>query len=83
MGSIISGYAKHDSGLTHDSGISRLSSRLRNGEDGAYVGFLADEGEEWLRQAYPMATRERLAEVKARYNPSNLFRLNHNIPPAR
>lgn len=49
---------------------------------GAYVNFLADEGEERIRAAYPGATWERLAKVKAKYDPQNLFRLNQNIPPA-
>ena len=39
------------------------------------------EGEERIRDAYPAATWDRLAEVKARYDPTNLFRLNQNIPP--
>jgi hypothetical protein len=33
-----------------------------------------------VRQAYPAATRERLAEIKGRYDPTNLFRLNQNVP---
>ena len=49
---------------------------------GAYVNFLGDEGEERVRAAYPGATWDRLAEVKRRYDPDNLFRLNQNIPPA-
>ena len=35
-----------------------------------------------VRTAYEPADWERLAEVKAAYDPDNLFRLNHNIPPA-
>jgi FAD/FMN-containing dehydrogenase len=46
------------------------------------VNFLGDEGEARVRQAYPDGTWERLAEVKRRYDPTNLFRLNQNIPPA-
>jgi FAD/FMN-containing dehydrogenase len=42
---------------------------------------LGEEGETSLRNAYPGATWERLSEVKARYDPGNLFQLNHNIPP--
>ena len=33
-----------------------------------------------LRRAYPPATLERLAQVKRRYDPDNLFRLNLNVP---
>jgi FAD/FMN-containing dehydrogenase len=46
------------------------------------VHFLADEGEARSRGAYPGGTYERLAEIKRRYDPDNLFRLNQNIPPA-
>ena len=35
-----------------------------------------------IREAYPEATYRRLAEVKCRYDPTNLFRLNQNIRPA-
>jgi FAD/FMN-containing dehydrogenase len=49
---------------------------------GAYVGFLTDEGEARIHEAYPDPTWERLASIKARYDPTNLFRLNQNIPPA-
>jgi FAD/FMN-containing dehydrogenase len=50
--------------------------------DGAYVGLLGDEGEERVRAAYPPATYARLAEIKRRYDPDNVFRLNANIHPA-
>jgi hypothetical protein len=43
--------------------------------------LLADEGEERVRAAYPGATWQRLAAVKAGYDPDNLFRLNQNIAP--
>jgi FAD/FMN-containing dehydrogenase len=61
--------------------VDGLVTALR-GRDGAYVNFLTDEGPERLREAYPGATWDRLAAVKRRYDPDNLFRLNQNIPPA-
>jgi FAD/FMN-containing dehydrogenase len=54
---------------------------LRQDDAGAYVNFLGDEGEERIRTAYPGATWDRLAAIKAHYDPTNLFRLNQNIPP--
>jgi hypothetical protein len=47
---------------------------------GAYVNFLMDEGQERVRAAY-RGNYERLAQVKRRYDPGNLFHLNQNIPP--
>jgi FAD/FMN-containing dehydrogenase len=61
--------------------VTGLAGELRQSDEGAYVGFLADEGEERIRAAYPGATWDRLVEVKRRYDPENLFRGNQNIPP--
>ena len=55
---------------------------LRPGNGGAYVNFLAQEGEAGLAAAYPPKTWERLRQIKRAYDPENLFRLNQNIPPA-
>ena len=55
---------------------------MRQDDRGAYVNFLVDEGEARIRDAYPGETWDRLAAVKAQYDPTNLFRLNQNIPPA-
>jgi hypothetical protein len=55
---------------------------LDQGDTGAYVNFVGDEGEERVRAAYPGATWDRLRTIKAKYDPNNLFRLNQNIPPA-
>lgn len=59
-----------------------FAATLRQGDAGAYVNFVGDEGEERIRQAYPEPTWSRLAAIKAQYDPTNLFRLNQNIPPA-
>jgi FAD/FMN-containing dehydrogenase len=62
--------------------VAALSARLSQGDEAGYVGFLGDEGEERVRAAYPQPTWDRLAAVKAQYDPDNLFRLNQNVPPA-
>jgi FAD/FMN-containing dehydrogenase len=46
-----------------------------------YVNFLADEGEAGVRSAYEAETFARLQGLKARYDPTNFFRLNQNISP--
>jgi len=49
---------------------------------GTYVNFQGSATPEDLAAAYPPATYARLAEVKAAYDPGNVFALNHNIEPA-
>ena len=50
---------------------------------GAYVKGLEDEGSERVRAAYGSETFARLAAMKQRWDPENVFRLNQNIPPSR
>jgi hypothetical protein len=61
--------------------VADLAAALNQGYSGAYVNFVGDEGQARVGDAYPGATWDRLAAVKARYDPTNLFRMNHNIPP--
>jgi FAD/FMN-containing dehydrogenase len=61
--------------------VDEFVTLLHQTDDGFYVNFLADEGEERIRAAYPGSTWDRLAAIKARYDPTNLFRRNQNIPP--
>lgn len=49
---------------------------------GAYVNGLADEGEAGLQDAYRAETLARLTLLKDRYDPENVFRLNHNVRPS-
>ena len=67
---------------THDAWVDGLADALGRGGAGGYVGFMGAEGDATIRSAYPGATWDRLREVKRQYDPDNLFRLNHNIPPA-
>jgi FAD/FMN-containing dehydrogenase len=53
--------------------------------DAVYVNYLGearDEGQERIRAAYGPETYDRLAALKQKYDPANLFRMNQNIAPA-
>jgi FAD/FMN-containing dehydrogenase len=76
-------YERAEEADTHLPWLRGFVEAMRQGDDAAYVNFLADEGGERIRAAYPGGTWERLREIKARYDPTNLFHLNQNIPPAQ
>jgi FAD/FMN-containing dehydrogenase len=65
----------------HETWAAGLAEALSNGAaTPAYVGFIGEEeGEAGVRRAYPAATLSRLAQVKRRYDPDNLFHLNVNV----
>jgi hypothetical protein len=46
---------------------------------GSFLNFLADTGE--TATAYTPADYRRLRAVKSSYDPDNVFRLNHTVPP--
>jgi hypothetical protein len=63
--------------------VRGFAAALRSHATGAqYLNFLGDLEEDRVRAAYGDAEYGRLREVKKRYDPGNLFRVNHNIPPA-
>jgi hypothetical protein len=55
---------------------ARASAHAVGPDAAAYVNFTGEGS------AYPRDTYERLVAVKDRYDPTNLFRLNQNIPPS-
>jgi hypothetical protein len=66
----------------HEDWVTSFAAALGQGDAGVYVNFLGDEGEGRVHEAYPGSTWDRLAAIKGRYDPTNLFRLNQNIAPA-
>ena len=62
--------------------VEGFAAALQQSDEGAYVNFIGDEGQERVRAAYPGPTWDRLRALKRRYDPTNLFRLNQNVPPA-
>jgi hypothetical protein len=75
-------YEGPDDQAVREAWVTDFVTDLDQGDRGAYVNFLADEGDARVRAAYPGSTWDRLVAVKTRYDPTNLFRLNQNIPPS-
>jgi FAD/FMN-containing dehydrogenase len=48
---------------------------------GAYVNFMMEEGDDRIRATYGK-NYARLAKIKKKYDPANLFRVNQNIKPS-
>lgn len=66
---------------SHVAWTSALWQTIRPEGAGVYVNFLENEGADRVRDAYPTATYARLAEIKAKYDPRNIFHFNQNILP--
>lgn len=77
---LVAMFQRPDERADHEAWVDAFAAELRQGEGGAYVNFLGDEGEARIHEAYPGPTWDRLVAVKRRYDPTNLFRLNQNIP---
>ena len=63
--------------------LNRRWDELRPHLDGLYISFDSDERPERLHDAFPGETLVRLRELKARYDPDNVFDQNFPIAPAR
>jgi hypothetical protein len=82
MLAIMSGIGEAETAAASSSWNRDLFARLAPKASGVYVNFLEDEGDSRIRSAYPAGAYERLATVKRRYDPSNVFHRNQNIRPA-
>jgi len=65
----------------HEAWIASFHAELPAGDGATYLNFMGAEPEGAVRGAYPAATFSRLRQLKRRYDPDNVFRANHNIPP--
>lgn len=65
--------------LSWARGISADMKRFSNG--GVYLNFIGNEGQDRVRAAFG-ESYDRLAQIKAEYDPDNFFRFNQNIKPA-
>lgn len=76
-------WSRPDEDAANIAWVQELWQALRPfSSGGVYVNNLGEEGSERLRAAYG-GNYARLAALKARYDPGNLFRFNQNIPPAQ
>ena len=66
----------------HTAWVRRGWEALAPHSAGVYVNFLSDEGAAGVETAYGRRLK-RLTARKDRYDPTNLFRMNANIPPSR
>jgi len=83
MANLAALYEKPGEKEVHEEWVADFFASLQQSDKGMYVNFVGDEGEASVRAAYPNGMWERLREVKAKYDLTNLFRLNQNIPPSR
>jgi FAD/FMN-containing dehydrogenase len=74
-------YGQPEEKATHEAWVTDFAAALQQGDDRGYVNFMGEDGAARIRAAYPGRTWDRLQEIKTRYDPNNLFRLNQNIPP--
>ena len=82
MANVASMYETEERHDANQAWVDEVAGSLHGEDTTGYVNFMADEGQERVRQAYPGDTWDRLRKVKATYDPTNLFHLNQNIPPA-
>jgi FAD/FMN-containing dehydrogenase len=61
----------------------RFALAMEPHASGVYVNVLADEGAPGVAHAYRSTTLDRLRALKDRYDPDNVFHLNHNVQPSQ
>ena len=70
-----------DGGRIRDWAVSYWEALHPFSAGGAYVNFMMEEGQELVRATY-RDNYDRLAKVKRKYDPGNLFHINQNVMPA-
>jgi FAD/FMN-containing dehydrogenase len=65
----------------HIDWVRGLFGALEPHSRGVYVNFTSDDASERVRVAYSDEQWRRLTSLKAKYDPTNFFRINANIPP--
>lgn len=79
---VIAGWTDAAQDGAHQTWARAFSAELDElAASGSYINFLTDVENGTARRAYGQARYERLVALKRRYDPANVFRLNHNIEP--
>jgi FAD/FMN-containing dehydrogenase len=65
----------------HIDWARRMHHALDPYSRGVYVNYTSDDAAERVQQAYTEGQWARLTALKAKYDPTNFFRMNANIPP--
>jgi FAD/FMN-containing dehydrogenase len=65
----------------HVEWVREMFDALAPYSRGVYVNFTSDDADSRVRAAYSDEQWARLVGLKAKYDPTNVFRLNANIPP--
>ncbi|MFL5859910.1 MAG: FAD-binding oxidoreductase [Solirubrobacteraceae bacterium] len=81
MLTFLAGHQDADQAASHEAWVAESLAGLSPAARGVHVSFLGDEGTARVHEAYPADTYKRLATIKRRYDPTNLFRVNQNITP--
>ena len=81
MVTFVANHQDLDQAASHEAWVADSLAALSPAARGVHVSFLGDEGTARLHEAYPADTYKRLAAIKRRYDPTNLFRVNQNIAP--
>ncbi|MGH2951535.1 MAG: FAD-binding oxidoreductase [Solirubrobacterales bacterium] len=85
-------WAVHPLGLWEDPGdderaIAWARNTVEDAQphaiEGVYLNFIPDEGEDRVMAGYGRENYDRLAKVKAEYDPDSVFHLHHNIRPVQ
>ncbi len=72
--------AESEKNIAYTKDLSGSMKRWTSGR--AYLNFLGDEGQGRVEAAFGPQKYGRLRDLKTKWDPTNLFRLNQNIPPA-
>jgi hypothetical protein len=80
---LLANWAEASADAAHISWVRETFQQLRPAmKPGVYVNFMSDDEQDRVPEAYQVRW-DRMVAVKSHYDPTNFFRLNHNVPPAR